>query len=38
MSSQTIFNWLEDIDDEISDGESLISYHESESEQGKINI
>jgi len=34
MSSQTVLNWLEEVDDEISDAESIIiSDHESDSEQ-----
>jgi len=33
MSSETIINWLDEVDDEISDAESIVSDHESEYEQ-----
>lgn len=32
MSNQTVINWLEEADDELSDAESIISDHVSESE------
>lgn len=33
MSNEIIINWLDEVDDEISDAESIVSDHESESEQ-----